>query len=569
MLTEAEQQRALELHAGMCVHMHTHYPLLGVARALHQNVRREAMSFADKPYLIPLYAFLDQLKEASFCKAPQTGISELLIQKILYDSGWRGRICGYVLPQYKTSERFVSGRIDPLIQEVPAYRAKAPGASEGAKIQSKGNLKQKRFGPTGSILFLGSNTASDFLEFSADTIVIDEYDECDLKNVAKARDRVRESPHPQIFTVSNPSSPGEGIHQLWKEGSRAKWNLKCGHCNERQPLDWEINIVKRSEAGHWIPRDAERAMDPGLGDLRPVCRRCKRVFDRTVDGAVWIAEAPGETPSFLISRLDVLPSAKELQPLRKFYAEWVKAQGSPTRLGAFWAGVLGLPRDDAGAKVTAAMLEKASTAAPTDWAGGEEYKKQTVIMGVDVGSLLNVCISVLEKADTPSGYRRIGRRICTVAAFEDLIELQRQYNVEVIAIDAMPETRKCQELRDHFVQKGGCEVWLVRYHPSPRVGVEAFGLTISYDDRVVTVDRTQLLDCTLDEINAGHRTFPSDVGTVLGFVEQMRAPTRMLDASGGRIIWSEGNDPDHFRHADAYERVAQEMHDRMGGFYDV
>ena len=117
--------------------------------------------------------------------------------------------------------------------------------------------------------------------------------------------------------------------------------------------------------------------------------------------------------------------------------------------------------------------------------------------------------------------------------------------------------------------EGTCEVWLCRFHPTPRVGQEAFGLRIEWQERVVHVDRTQLLDTTLDELNIGERTLPSDAGTVLGFMEQMRAPVRVLDEARQRYIWSEGDDPDHFRFADAYERVALEMHDRGGGFYDL
>ena len=38
-----------------------------------------------------------------------------------------------------------------------------------------------------------------FVEFSADTLIIDEYDQCDRDNLAKGYDRLRASPNPKFF----------------------------------------------------------------------------------------------------------------------------------------------------------------------------------------------------------------------------------------------------------------------------------------------------------------------------------------------------------------------------------
>ncbi len=569
-MESAAETRLHELHTGACGSLHRAYPLLGMARALHRNRRGQPLSFADKPFLIPLYAWLDTLHEASFCKAVLTGISELMIQKILHDAGWKNRICAYIMPQYATSERFVSERIDPLLLSVPAYAARVPGGEYGPGVKAQGNLKRKRFGHLGSLLFLGSNTPSDFLEFSADTVIVDEYDVCDWNNVGKVWDRVRESSYPQVFRVSNPDFAGKGIHEAWKKGSRSKWYHQCPRCGERQPLDWEEHFVRRLDDGRWAPRDTERASLPALCDLRPVCRRCHQPWDRTAKGACWVAESPFATASFHVSRLDVLATTDRPQEMRRFFLEWLAAQGSSQKLRHFYRGVLGWPREDAGSRVTMDLLERAEEGQePLDYQGGDAYKNQSVIMGVDVGALLHVTLSVLEKADTSSGYRRRGRLVCTCGGKDDLYRLQEQYHVNVIVIDADPETRMCKEIRQHFIDLGTCEVWLCRFHMMAKVGREAFGLKIEWQEGLVMVDRTQLLDTTLDELATGERTLPSDAGTVLGFHDQMRAPVRVLDEEHQRYKWTEGNDPDHFRLADSYERVALEMHERSGGYFEV
>ena len=569
-MSEATLTTARDSHQRLCQSVHEPYPLIALARGHHQNKRGEPMSFADKPYLLPLYATWLNNEGADVCKAPQTGITELLIQLMLYKAGWQGRICAYVLPQYKTGERFVSQRIDPVMIRVGAYAERMGGAQWGAG-RTPGNLKVKRFGSEGSLLFLGSNTPADFLEFSADTIIVDEYDECNIANVGKARDRLRESRDPQLFRVSNPKSSGQGVTRLWREGSRGKWNHQCPRCNHRQPLDWFKHFVRQEKDGRWMPRDTERAMNPGLGDLRPVCAKCNRTWSRVHKGSRWVHERRQRRETIHISRLDVLSSTHEPQPIRGFFAEWIAAQGDIRLLALFYVGVLGWPHEAIGSRITQEMLEAArSGTEPTDWQGGEQYEDVPVVMGVDVGSVLNVKISVIEPHPTdPEKTVRRCIRTCTVAQFEDLYDLQALYFVDVMVIDALPETRKAKEVRDHYFDYGGCEVWLCQYFPTGKVGADAFGIRMNYEDQVVTVDRTQLLDTTMAELNTGQATLPSDSGTILGFDDQMKAPIRKLNERGDRMIWDEGSEADHFRHADAYERVAKELFDRGGSFQSI
>lgn len=561
----------IEAHASTSAALHSRYPFLGMTRVHHTNKRSQPMTFGDKPYLIPLYAILPELREADFSKAVQTGLSELLIAYILYQAGWNDRIAAYVLPQYKTSARFVSDRIDTVLLRTPAYADRLPGGPLGLEdFGSRGNLQRKRFGRRGSLLFLGSNTPSDFLEFSADIALVDEWDNCDLTNVAKIKDRVRESDHPQIFRVSNPRIPGRGITRRFNEGSKARWFHRCPHCGERQPLDWFKHVVERDRVGNYYPRDRERAEHPELGDIRPVCQRCKRPWDRVADGGVWVAEEPSRpVASFHISRMDVLASRRDPQPLRSAFAEFVRAQLDQSELVAFWAGFLGLAYTPPGASVTQEMITHASTGAPMDHNGGDEYEDQTVVMGCDVGSMLNVKISRLSVAedDEKHPYRRHTLWTGAVPDFEDLYSMIDRYHVDVCVIDSMPEARKVKELRDHYEYEGTCQVWLARYYPTPKVGADVFGLRMDYDEGVVTADRTQLLDTTLDDLRLVRNELPSDIDTVLHFSEQMIAPKRRIDEKSNRAIWDEGSNADHYRHADAYERLAVEIHDRSGNYY--
>ena len=96
-----------------------------------------------------------------------------------------------------------------------------------------GNNRMKRLG-SGSVLFLGSNTTGDFVEFSADTIIVDEIDQCDEDNLSKAKDRIRASSDPRIFRLGNPTLPTVGISRIYNETDQRLWFTKCPHCNEWQ-----------------------------------------------------------------------------------------------------------------------------------------------------------------------------------------------------------------------------------------------------------------------------------------------------------------------------------------------
>ena len=547
------------------------HPLLGQAILFHRNTRHGPMSFRSNPSLVELYADFSHLDGADICKATQTGVSELVIQLHLEASGWRGRIAALVLPTHSLRDRFVQQRINPLLAQIPEYRERSGGllavTAEGKK-RKKGaeNLKVKRFGD-GALLFLGSNSAGDFVEFSTDILTIDEFDQCDPVNLAKARDRLRNSPYPQLFRIGNPE-PGvhDGIASAYEQGDRRLFFWRCSCCGERQPIDWFSSVVIRRDDGIWEPRDQERYRDllanPRGPDIRPVCRRCTKPFDRTPTGAAWVAATPGRRRSYRMSRLDVITD--RLWDL--FVNEWLPAQGSRVRIAAFYRSVLGLTYEDAAAKLTNEHLSACCSGSENDHAGGERYEDEIVVAGIDVGSVINVVVDAIHLDERGASYRRAAL-ITAVSSFDAVRDILNRYRVDVAVIDARPETRKAQELRDWALyEQGRTTVWLCQFHPTDRAGSEEYGTRIDFTGQILTVDRTQLLDAAYDEIINRRRVLPIDSGSVDDFWSQMKAPVRKLDDKGRRFIWSEGSAADHYRLADAYARVAADQAQQGGGF---
>ena len=225
----------LPQYSGSLSAMNKEYPILGRAFTVHEATRQgRPMSFKDKPFLVELYA---------------------------------------------------DGRVDPLLKRIPTYIRRAVGGAIGSDDRSRGgkgrenaagNRTLKQFGD-GSLLFLGSGTDNDFVEFSADMMVVDEYDRCKSANIAMAVDRLRESPYPQQIHISNPTLPNEGICRLYNASDMRRWNHLCDRCGERQPLDWFEHVVTRDDSGRWVLRDTRRGIN---GEVRPMCRRCHKPFSR-------------------------------------------------------------------------------------------------------------------------------------------------------------------------------------------------------------------------------------------------------------------------------------------------
>ena len=299
-----------------------------------------------------------------------------------------------------------------------------------------------------------------------------------------------------------------------------------------------------------------------------MCLKCGKAFDRSQRGE-WVGSYFGrERESYRMTRLDVLSDS-----ITELYKEWMLAQGDLNRLSTFYTSVLGQGFEYSGARLTNEHLHGVATGDEIVYGGSSKLSDRVVSMGCDVGSVLNVQISIVEDRDAVEEngehYKDAVRRTVYVGAVKHFTELQQmiqQYHVDCLVIDSMPETRKCQELRDWAVEHTYCAVWLCRFHPNAKVSHAKYGKKMQWRDRIVTVDRTQILDVTFDEIVNEDHTYPSDVFTVMGWDSQMKAPVRVLQQEKGRVIWTENGAPDHYRFADVYDRIAFDLSQQVGTF---
>jgi len=560
-------------------HMSQRYPLLHLALNYMKTERGEKLSFGKWPYLAELYMTLHEGDGCDIMAASQCGKSLLMLGLHLERAGWSNKISVYVLPTSKKRDHFVQRRVNTLISSERVFRLKLSPPNDrrrrrrAASEKPPDSLSLKRFGE-GTLMFLSAATGSDFVEFSADVIIIDEYDVCleqpdGGRNVARAINRLRESPGGgQLIRFGNPEIDGEGITKLYQDGDQRRFHWNCEHCGHEQPIDWWGNVVTRVGGHTWELRDPENAL--------PVCVSCSKPFRRQlrIDGkraCRWVPLAP-ESPrrSYHISRLDI-----RTQDYRGLFREFVEAQGNPKAEENFVNNVLGTGFKGAGRKLGPDDLIRCSVGTTMMEAWHDALGSSRVVAGIDVGSVMNVDIAIVEMREQPpdeQGYPQPAVRVRrtlyagAVNTFDAVEELLRDYQVSMAVIDQGPERTKAAELRDTMAREG-IPVWLCGFNPGNKVGTGPYAMVLKPTEQFVQVDRTGAFDAAFADIHNGRREFPADIGSVAGWMDQMQAPVRKLSDKGDRFIWTKTKEPDHYRLSDVYQRVAADLMDRGGGYY--
>ncbi len=517
----------------------------------HTTTRGEPMTFARRPYLLPIY--LDRSRERVFRKSVQCGISELLIIDAL-ESADRGLACLYVMPTQEKRQKFVANRVDRAIRASRFYRSRLRSGAGRANT-----VGLKHFGP-GVISFVGSNADNEFVEFPADLVIVDEYDRCMQRNMPLVRDRLAASPHKLAVVASTPTVAGFGVAPLFDASDAKEWHVHCQTCGEWQPLDFFVNVCRREGDDAWELLDREWATAPdgdmhrnpllqeqkGNGtcpraarDVHVMCRKCGRPLDRLGPGE-WVARHPDRDVSgYHVSQLFV-PTCR----VSDLWHDWGKALRSDWERQRFHNSLLGEPYTAEGG----GLAREGLFACRRDYEMPPSATGCT--MGVDVGKWFHVRVS-----DQPEpGVRRavfIGR----VQTTDELDRLMHRYDVQCCVVDAQPEAHLIRHWQ--AAHKPG-RIWRCVYSDD-----DVRELRKDRTEGIVRVARTPALDDATDDIVCGRNWLPRNAETLDDgdYIAQMLAPVRQLetDARGNpRYVWTKPA-ADHHRHADAYDKLASRL----------
>jgi hypothetical protein len=502
------------------------------ARNYHVNTRLQRMQFKDLYYLIEMYKAIETTPNMVVEKSVQCGLSELFIIMSHIEAGEKGMTVMYVLPKYELRNRFVNNRIYKLHKRIPQY----------GRLVTQAETKVHRtslmhFG-LGTLVYVGSNVADEFVEIPVDSAYVDEKDRCNQSNLLMIPDRLTASPYRYLREIGNPSTESFGIDERYLESSRSQWHLKCEHCNKWFVPDFYTHVVRETSSNVYVPRDAVDP-DPQSEDELGLIHDCGGKVDRLQWGE-WVHEFPNRTwQGYRVSKV-----FSKFTTLRKMYQVWCKAVGNDLKTQLFYNSDLGLPFSSKGSKITRSLLD--SCRQLYEWPVRSVTGSNTRMMGVDVGSHLHAVMR--ERVRTPNG---VGLRLVgawTLPGFNQLAILLREWKPSICVIDAMPEIHKVMELKEEF-----SSVWSSRFQS------DATSLVKKKEKQEVSMDRTAILDYVRQAFELGRMINPMQAESIEDgeYYAHMQASTRILEADDespekSRFVWKEGSRPDHFFLAEAY-----------------
>lgn len=554
MQSRTEMMEAIKLKAELERRENERFPALRFARVHHLNTRGQPMDFNSRPYLVAMYKALPHPSlvpenglNIVIKKCVQMGISEWAICALLAYAGDYGKAILYVLPKFDLKYTFVSNRLDKPIKKIPYYSKLLALTKGGSKTKG-----MKHFGEHGVIKVVGSNVETEFVEYPADVVVIDEADACDQKNIPIARDRLKGPGSLRIhIKLGNPTIEAGGLHNDFEASNKMEWYIPCPKCDTWQELKWFGNVLGAPSGGSGVDNDwsywelLDRDWHPSIGrDINCYCRACGTQMERTSRGQ-WYEENPGaRSIGFHLSKV-----MDPTYPLADLYETFEKGKRDETQMQQFFNYDLGIAYSSATTQLTRESVYRCVG----------EHKSQNAalgsiecVMGVDVGTMLHYWIETVQIGDAPSRVLKVG--FCK--DFETLDMLMRRYSVACCVIDARPESRKAKEFAENY-RRG--RVWRCDY--------EYHGLKSpkrDWRERILRADRTISMDISHGRFVNNDLILPKDFMTISSgdVVKHLIAVARVKEIrpNGTEIyVWDNLGKPDHWRHAANYACIAQNV----------
>ena len=489
------------------------------------NSRGEPLDFKRHHYLIDIYK--DQFQNLVFQKAAQMGISERLISEAVWVCDRLSKNVLFVFPSANQLNDFVQARLEPVFNQSD-YLSRITGVltveeKKEKNVENKKKIQKvglKQIG-SGFLYLRGSQNQQQIISVDADMVALDERDRFNQDLVPYIDKRLLHSSLKWRREASTPTYPGKGVNASYLESDQRVWMLTCSGCGLEQELDFFFNI------------DFEKK--------QTICKSCKKTIDRLKMGR-WISQNPtSNIHGYKISGIhNPYRSVSELIEI------FEKAKNSGfSAMQQFYNQVLGLPYEATGQSLSITDLDNCT----------QNYIMPLEITdcfaGADIGIRINVAIA--KKIKDKSRYVWIGTVSNFFGPMDSLEALIIKYNVQMMVVDAAPETRKVRELIEKFPNR-----IFAAYYPNRRFDIQNYYIFDEFKFEVY-LDKTISLDYLVSDIQNGRFDLPSNSKYIPEFYEQMMSSVRVTETNPRtgqpQTRWMEKG-PDHYLHTFNYCRIA-------------
>jgi hypothetical protein len=482
--------------------------------------------------------------QASFntaMKSAQMGITEIAINIAFYMIDVRKKDVLYVLPTEKNAGDFAKGRFNVALLYSP-YLKQIFTDTNTIALKQAGGI---------NLYIRGSRGDSNLKGIPVSTLILDELDEMDQKQIWLALERLSGNLEKKVWAISTPTIPKFGIHKLYMQGTQEHFVFQCPHCSRWTELLWPdcFEIV------------GEVITDPRIGESYLKCKECEHRLEQEtkpewLGKGIWkpTVEMDGDHRSWYINQLYSYTVGPKDIALAHF-----RGLGDEAALCEFHNSKLGMPFiPDGGQVLEVEIVDSIKNYSKKDLnllpsTGGDRM----IVLGVDQGKLNHAVI--VEYFFNDYGFDINAAAYAKVLwegklpgdKFEELDRMMRTYQIMGCVIDADPQINDARR----FARRFHGYVHLCRYRRG-KTGKEV-SITEEEDGApIATCDRTNWLDATLGRFHSDRIQLPADVS--LEFREHMKNLVRTYekDENGNPRATYITTGPDHFAHALNYAEIA-------------
>jgi hypothetical protein len=525
-----------------------------------KNTRLEDRAFSFREHEFQMQIANDTAEDACIKKCSQVGLSELSVRIILaLLAVSHNRSAIYVLPSAKFGQEFSKARFSPVIENSEALtRLLIPGAN-GAMM--------KRFGDC--ILYIGG-AANDKQAISrpADALFVDEYDFCDMGVMTKYFSRLRHSRHKFMRFFSTPTVNNYGISKRYDESDMKVYMVKCSHCNEQQPVDWNTQVFIPGFTDKGLPFDQFDKEDVFnddyiIEDATLRCCKCKKSILSDLanpERREWVARLPTRKSSGYHVRPFDLITYNTVPSIITQFKDYDRAQD-------YWNFVHGETFASDENQINETVFKTNIKVTPISPEEARGMDLQGFYVGVDVGKTCHYMVG----RPTDTGRIEVvwfGKLKPNDGPMkEQICNIFRAYNCYRGVIDAGPDFTLGQSVREElgswFQQaqyvRGGESHPQSYYKYEEEKDADSTG--------VISVYRTKAFDSLVTQHNKGKWAWPIMAETDKELLDHMRAMKRIEvpnDDGERKPKWVKVSDMDHFMHSAMYLKTAVDLDNPLG-----
>lgn len=477
-------------------------------------------------------------------KGAQLGVTEVAINRALFVLDRQHRDVLYVLPTALNASDFSKARFNTALALSPYLRSIFTTTDTV-------NLKQAG---ANNLYIRGSRGDSNLKSIPVSTLVLDEVDEMDQKQVWLALERLSGQTHKQVWGISTPTIPNYGIHKLYLTSTQEHFVFQCPRCGKWTELLWPDCIEIIGETVH----------DPRCHESFLKCKECGGKLEHATKSE-WLstagwkstnAQGNNDIRGFHVSQL----YSHTVSP-GELVVAYHRGHGDEAANKEFNNSKLGLPFIGDGAQITDDMLDRCveghTINDPRPVIGGQ----QLITMGVDQGKVgyISVVSWQLDRMDRDINAVARGKLLWFGKFGEEewhyLDHLMREWQVLCCFVDADPNINSARQ----FCRRFWGYVYLTRY----RRGQTAKEMSVESenDAPLAQVDRTNWLACTLGrfKVQPPRIALPRDIS--LEYRDHLKNLVRTYekDESGNYKMVYVSTGADHYAHSLAYAEMALPM----------